>query len=89
MKAALIKQGDFEIYNGSNEKVSTSKILKLLAKNLKTKLAPKFNNKIHIGNPKNLIGNNNKALRQLNWLPKISINEGLKSYAKWFQDEKL
>jgi UDP-glucose 4-epimerase len=87
--AALKNQANFEVFNGSNQAVSTSEILTLLAKCLNFNLAPIFNNEIHTGNPKSLIGSNEKAIQVLGWKPTIDIKDGLKSYAKWFNDKNL
>ncbi len=89
MLAALKKQSDFEIYNGCNHQASTSEVLTLLAKCLNVDMNPKFNNEIHTGNPKSLIGSNQRAIQALAWEPAINIHEGLNSYAKWFNDKIL
>jgi UDP-glucose 4-epimerase len=88
-EAALKNQADFEIYNGSNQQASTSEVLTLLANSLSVDLTPKFNNEVHTGNPKSLIGSNEKATRLLNWSPTISLQDGLMSYAKWLSDKRL
>jgi UDP-glucose 4-epimerase len=88
MNAAIIEQEGFEIYNGCNQQASTSEVLNLLAKSLNIELIPKFNNEVHTGNPKSLIGNHIKASNFLNWTPEIFLKDGLVSYAKWFNDQK-
>lgn len=87
--AALNNQANFEIYNGSNQTASTSEVLTLLTKHLNVGLAPVFNNIVHTGNPKSLIGSNERAIKLLGWKPSISITDGLASYAKWFNDKSL
>lgn len=88
LDAALNDQADFEIYNGCNHQASTSEVLTLLANSLEVDLIPKFNNEVHTGNPKSLIGSNEKAAKLFNWAPKISLKDGLASYAKWFNNSK-
>lgn len=87
--AALKEQTVFEIYNGCNQHASTSEVLTILAKSLNVNLTSNFNNEVHTGNPKSLIGSNIKAARVLNWTPAISLQVGLASYAQWFSDKKL
>ncbi len=83
-KAALKDQTAFEIYNGCNHHASTREVLALLASSLKAKLNPQFNGEVHLGNPERLVGNHEKATRLLKWTPKISLENGLIGYAKWF-----
>ena len=88
-EAALKDQSDFEIYNGCNYQASTSEVLTVLAKSMRVDLTPRFNNEEHIGNPKFLIGNNEKAVKLLNWTPAISLQDGLASYAQWLNEKGL
>lgn len=87
--AALKNQADFEIYNGSNQIANTSEVLTLLAKYLNISSAPVFNNEVHTGNPKSLIGNNKKAMKLLGWEPYIDLKVGLAQYVSWFNDRSL
>ena len=87
--AALKDQSNFEIYNGCNQQASTSEVLTLLAESLNVNLTPSFSKEVHTGNPKDLIGSNEKAVRMLDWIPRVSLQVGLKSYAQWLHDNKL
>jgi UDP-glucose 4-epimerase len=83
-KAALKDQAAFEIYNGCNHHASTLDVLTLLASSLNIELTPQFNDEVHTGNPRNLVGNHEKATRLLKWTPKITLKDGLIDYANWF-----
>jgi UDP-glucose 4-epimerase len=86
-EAAKAPQDTFEIYNGCNHHASTEEVLTLLAKSLKIKLTPQFNNEAHTGNPVSLVGSHEKASCLLKWTPKISLQDGLFDYARWINNK--
>lgn len=81
--AALKDQGLLEIYNGGGFHASTREVLSQLAKSLEIDIDLQFNGMTHEGNPKNLVADYTRAKNKLGWTPRVSIEEGLKDYAKW------
>jgi UDP-glucose 4-epimerase len=86
LAAATMPQGRFEIYNGGSSKATTKEVLEYLAKSEKSSLKVTFSGETHIGNPRRLTANCSHAERQLNWVPKVALQEGLTRYSLWYQN---
>lgn len=87
-KSALTEgQESLEIYNGGGFHASTREVLSQLANSLGISVDLQFNGKIHEGNPKNLIADSSRASDKLDWLPQISIEQGMMDYAKWIKSD--
>lgn len=82
--AAFASQADFEIYNGGHQHATTRQILSQLAKACGSAFEPGFNGQIHIGNPRRLTANCGHAQRQLGWVARLDLEQGLARYADWF-----
>lgn len=85
--AAVMPQGDFEIYNGGHEHATTREVLTQLAQAGETDIEPLFNGHTHVGNPRRLTSSCAHARNQLGWTPQISLTQGLPRYVRWFMSE--
>ena len=70
---------------GSAIGVSVNEIFEILSKETLYKNKPVFQTKSS-GDIDRIILSNNKAKSDLNWSPKISIEEGLKKTSEWFKN---
>ena len=82
--AGIAEQSSWEIYNGGNEKASISQVLEKLSKSCFPQAAPIFSGETHLGNPRRLTGNTDRARRTLDWHPGVNLTDGLQRYAVWF-----
>lgn len=83
-EAALQPQPSFERYNGGHVQLKTSRILSMLSGYLGAP-EPEFSGEVHPGNPRRLTSDSRRATQSLGWSPTISIEDGLRAYAAWFQ----
>ncbi len=79
-------QADFEIYNGGNEHADTRRVLSQLAVVSSLGRSIEFNGTTHTGNPRRLTSNCMHARRQLGWMPRVVLAEGLARYVAWFEE---
>lgn len=86
--AATSVQDKYEIYNGGHFKCTTKSVLNKLATLFGVNTPLQFDNVEHVGNPKQLTANCNKAQLKLNWVPVVDLHDGLKSYVNWYQQRK-
>ena len=86
--SGLNKKLGFQIFNLGNENpISINKLIKKLEKeicmNAKVEYLPE-----QLGDVKVTYADISKAKKMLDFSPKISIDEGLKKFIKWFKDNK-
>ena len=85
--AIVKKKSDNQIYNlSSGKKIKINKILSLIIKIFK--LSKNYPIQIKQGTPGDSFGfsaNNKKIKKDLQWTPKISINNGLTNYYSWIK----
>lgn len=86
--AATTPQASYEIYNGGHTHATTQEVLAKLAFVTGAPVQPVFNNETHVGNPRRLAANCRHARRQLEWTPRVAMDDGLARYAAWFKAEK-
>ncbi len=84
--AAIKKKFDYEVFNlGNNKKVELEKFISLLENNLGVKAKRNY-----LGNnPTELIATwakIDKAKKMLGYNPKISVDQGLNKFVKWYKD---
>lgn len=79
----IAQQERLIIINGaSGIKYTVAEVIDLIKKNLYSLCETNFNNQVNIGNPIYYWADMTKS-NALNWTPKISFDEGVKSYVKW------
>ena len=77
---------NFNIYNiGNSKPISVKKLVKEIAKYIKTKYKIVKMSKIK-GDVSYTRANIDKIKQEFNWQPKISINQGLKKFIKWYEE---
>src|SRR5699024_4870297 len=77
----------FDIFNcGTGQSCKIEKTLLELAKCYNKDIELCFDNIIHKGNPFSLVADIEKA-KKIGFVPKVSIQNGLEKYAKWFKEE--
>ena len=84
--AAIKKKFDYEVFNlGNNKKVELEKFISLLENNLGVKAKRNY-----LGNnPTELIATwakIDKAKKMMGYNPKISVDQGLNKFVKWYKD---
>jgi UDP-glucose 4-epimerase len=83
--AALQSHAKLEIFNGANAKATTSQVLAMLENMLQSAVPPSFTGETHFGNPRRLTADDSHVRGQLDWVPTIGLEEGLRRYATWFK----
>ncbi len=84
IKSLTKKNKDFKIYNLGNQKpIKLMYLIKLLEINLKKKAKIIFSNYKKTEMTKTH-SSNKKALKELNYRPKIKIEKGLKKFTEWY-----
>ncbi len=82
---ALLSDTSDEIFNiGFNRETTLSELLNLLLKVNDSDLKPENREERSINSVRRRLADISKAKRLLNWEPKISLEEGLKSLSKWY-----
>ena len=77
----------FDIFNcGTGQACKIEKTLLELVKCYNKDIELCFDNIIHKGNPFSLVADIEKA-KKIGFVPKVSIQNGLEKYAKWFKEE--
>lgn len=80
--------GGYKIYNlGGGETVILNRFLKLIEKNLGKK-AVVHHKPMTAGDLFSTVADTTKARRDLGFAPKVSIEEGIERFAKWFLDNQ-
>lgn len=87
--AAAEGQQVFEIYNGGHSHATTREVLETLSRAYGIGATPRFSGKTHTGNPRRLTANCAHSRRQLGWAPRVSLDDGLSSYAAWYRESVL
>ena len=78
-----------EVYNlACGEEVAISDLAELILKSLNYQIKPQFNGIVGAGNPLNWQGDITK-IQQLGFQPKISLEQGVKSFVNWCRAELL
>lgn len=85
--AGLVKQSNFEVYNGGGEHATTSEVLLRLANEYGYTRPICFDGHEHKGNPARLTSAVGNAKILLNWTPSISLDEGVRNYVSWFKSQ--
>jgi UDP-glucuronate 4-epimerase len=84
---ASFKKGKtrFRIYNlGNGKKVSLMKYISIIEKKLGLKAKINFK-KLQTGDVQNTWSNLKKSIRDLNYLPKTKVEQGISNYIDWFR----
>ena len=84
---AINQNKDFDIFNcGTGQACKIKNTLLELAKHYKSNVELCFDNIVHKGDPISLVADIEKA-KKIGFVPKVSIQNGLEKYAKWFKEE--
>lgn len=84
---ASLKKGNsrFRIYNlGNGKKVTLMKYISIIEKKLGLKAKINFK-KLQIGDVKNTWSNLKKSKRELNYIPRTKVEQGISNYIDWFR----
>lgn len=83
--AEQIEPGEARLYNGGS---GTALSVRNLAAGLIAKCGATarltFNGKSRAGDPRHLVANVDRARSELNFVPRVSLDEGLRRYVEWF-----
>ena len=85
IETSLESDVSFTVNIGSGTGVSVNEIFEILSKETSYKNKPIFKDKSS-GDINRIILSNDKAKSDLNWSPKISIEEGLQKTSEWFKN---
>jgi UDP-glucose 4-epimerase len=88
IKAALFQPKGCYIYNGAHQHATTYEVLSILKSKFECNEPLFFTGEVHEGNPSRLTANCEYTKNSLGWLPVVELNEGLISYADWFQNNE-
>ena len=84
---AINQNKDFDIFNcGTGQACKIKNTLLELAKHYKSNVELCFDNIVHKGDPISLVADIEKA-KKAGFTPRVSIQEGLEKYAKWYKKE--
>lgn len=71
---------------GSGQNVRIADVLNYLFSSFKTPLKPEFGGEVNLGNPEHYWANV-QQIRQWGWQNKISLEDGIKEYVKWYKKD--
>ena len=84
IKLSIRKEHKYKIFNlGNNKSENLLDVIKLLEKYLGKKAILEFN-PIQPGDVKQTIADIDESIENLNYVPSISINDGIKKFTDWF-----
>lgn len=83
------KKGDYQVFNvGAGSPVSIREVAELLIKIYKSHLKPEITYKVRKLDVRHCYADISKIKRLLGWVPRISIEKGLKELIDWGRNEK-
>lgn len=79
-----------EVFNiGSNQQITMNELSKIIFKNITVREGQEIRHSdARSGEVNKFVLNSSKIMKCLDWIPKVSIEEGLREYIKWIETNK-